>query len=451
MNPDSLLETALKAARDTRKLAIGQGTRHEAPALFEAIFGRRPAQIVADPNTWEAAGRDVVAAFRGAGHPCPGPFVFGADVYAGIEDADRLEAALAGVDAIPVAVGSGTINDLTKLAAHRLGRPYMAVATAASMDGYTAFGASITRGDSKQTFDCPAPAVVAADLDVIAKAPAGMNASGYADLLAKNVAGADWILADAARVEPIAPAVWEIVHENLKSWVADPSGVARNDPEALRGLVAGLMMSGFAMQAHRTSRPASGADHQFSHLWDMQRHAFQGAAPSHGFKVGIGTLASLALHQDLLARDLEHADVERAVASWPTFEHEARRIVELFGPGELAAKAVEETRAKHPSPDQLREQLLRLGQAWPEVRDRLARHLIPFDEVRARLRQVGCPDRPQEIGIPADRLRVSYEQASSIRRRFTVLDVARRFGVFEDSMRAIFRPGGPFEDASPFM
>ena len=81
-----------------------------------------------------------------------------------------MQAVLAASQAIPVAVGSGTINDLTKLAAHRLGRPYMVVATAASMDGYTAYGASITHRGSKQTFDCPAPLAVLADLDVIARA-----------------------------------------------------------------------------------------------------------------------------------------------------------------------------------------------------------------------------------------------------------------------------------------
>ncbi|AMV38865.1 sn-glycerol-1-phosphate dehydrogenase [Planctomyces sp. SH-PL62] len=444
-----LLDKALRAARDTRRLAIGEGSRHEAPALFEAAFGRRPAVIVADPHTLEAAGREVLAAFHREGLSCAEPFVFGEDVYADIEDVERLEAAIRDVEAIPVAVGSGTINDLTKLAAHRLGRPYMAVATAASMDGYTAFGASITDRGSKQTFNCPAPRAVVADLEVIAKAPPGMNASGYADLLAKNVAGADWILADAAGVEPIDLDVWETVHGRLRTWIENPTGVARNDPEALRGLVAGLMMSGFAMQAHKTSRPASGADHQFSHLWDMQHHTFDGAAPSHGFKVGIGTLASLALHQELLARDLENVDVERAVAAWPTLEIEERRIAELFGPGELAAKAVEETRAKHPSPEALRDQLDRLRKAWPEVRERLARHLIPFDEVRARLRLAGCPDRPEAIGISRERLRVSYEQATFIRRRFTVLDVARRFGVFGESLDVVFRPHGPLADATP--
>ena len=51
------------------------------------------------------------------------------------------------------------------------------------------------------------------------------------------------------------------------------------------------MFGGFAMQSSKSSRPASGAEHQFSHLWDMQHHTHNGVAPSHGFKVGVATLA----------------------------------------------------------------------------------------------------------------------------------------------------------------
>ena len=91
-------------------------------------------------------------------------------------------------DAIPIAVGSGTINDLTKLSSHLTGRRYMCVGTAASMDGYTAFGASITADGSKQTFNCPAPQACLADLDIICQAPIEMTASGYADLFAKITA-----------------------------------------------------------------------------------------------------------------------------------------------------------------------------------------------------------------------------------------------------------------------
>src|SRR5947208_5155528 len=142
--------------------------------------------------------------FRLASHPSPEPFIYrDQNLYAEFGYVAQLESVLNTTNAIPIAVGAGTINDLTKLAAHRTGRPYMCVTTAASMDGYTAFGASITCNGSKQTFQCSAPKAVLADLEVICAAPGNMNAWGYADLIAKVPAGADWIIADALGVEPL--------------------------------------------------------------------------------------------------------------------------------------------------------------------------------------------------------------------------------------------------------
>jgi glycerol-1-phosphate dehydrogenase [NAD(P)+] len=436
------LDRALRAARDTRFLAIGPGARHETARVFATSFAEARGLVVADDRTFAAAGRDVEASLRRAALSSDETFLYGPDVYAEHAFVARLQEALGSSRAIPVAVGSGTINDLTKLAAHRCGRPYMVVATAASMDGYTAYGASITYRGSKQTFDCPAPRAVIADLDVIGAAPREMNAAGYADLLAKAVAGADWILADAAGEEPLDQAAWETVQHFLPAWVANPGGIARAEPEALRRLVTGLLMSGFAMQSARSSRPASGAEHQFSHLWDMQHHTHDGAAPSHGFKVGIGSLASLALYEVLLRRGLDQVDVDAAVANWPSPEAIEARVAFLLGSGDLATKALEETRAKYLTPGALRAQIEHLRAGWPALRARLMRHLQPFQNLRALLHEAGCPTEPEQIGIARDRLRHSYEQACAIRRRFTVLDFAARLGVLDSALDELFAPGG---------
>src|SRR4051794_25371345 len=146
------LSDALQSARETRALEIGPGILSRAAKLFREQFGNRPALVVTDSITNNIAGRAVLESFRAASHPCLEPFVYtDPTLYAEFGYVTPLETALKQNDAIPVAIGSGTINDLTKLAAHRAQRPYMCVATAASMDGYTAFGASITHKGSKQT------------------------------------------------------------------------------------------------------------------------------------------------------------------------------------------------------------------------------------------------------------------------------------------------------------
>ncbi len=264
---DALLESALRQARDTRRLQISAGARHDAANLFGQLFGNAPSMVIADDRTFSVAGCDVNDSMKRSGRTCLEPLIFDSKgLYAEHSYAVRIQEALAANDAIPIAVGSGSINDLTKLAAHRCGRQYISVGTAASMDGYTAFGASITFEGSKQTFDCPAPIGVAADLEIIAAAPEGMNASGYADLVAKCPAGADWILADGLGIDPIDPANWEMVQSRLRYWMAGPEGVKKCDIDTLHRLTTALMITGFAMQAACSSRPVSGADHQFSHL-----------------------------------------------------------------------------------------------------------------------------------------------------------------------------------------
>lgn len=441
---------ALRLARDTQALELGSGTLKFTPTVFRRLFGTTPAILVADRNTFAAAGAAVAAAFESVGHQLLDHIVFGEpDLHAEHRHVTELETALRQHVAVPIAVGSGTINDLTKLAAHRTNRPYMCVATAASMDGYTAFGASITLDGLKQTFMCPAPRGVIADLDVIRAAPWPMNAWGYADLVAKFTAGADWILADALGVEPIEPVAWAIAQGRLRELTADPAGIAHGDPVALGRLVEGLILSGFAMQCAKSSRPASGAEHHFSHLWDMQGHTHDGRAPSHGFKVGIGALAVTALYEELLELRLDELDVDSCCATWPELETLLVRSKEWLGPGQLAEHGARELRAKHISRDQLKLQLNTLRANWPELRARLQAQLMPFDTLKRMLEQAGAPTEPEQIGITRTRLRQSYWQALCIRRRFTVLDLALRINALDFCLDRIFGPGGswPIENA----
>lgn len=440
------VEKALAAADETKALVIGSGVLNRAASLFKEQFPGKKAILVADRNTYAVAGERVREIFDAEGVDQEVPYIFrDPALYAEFKYVDELEAVVGKSDAIPVAVGSGTINDLTKLVSSRCGRRYMSVATAASMDGYTAFGASITFEGAKQTFSCPAPQALLADIDIIRRAPACMTAAGYADLLAKVTAGADWILADALGVEPIDECAWSIVQEGLKDALADPAGAARGDRKAISDLIEGLVLGGFAMQWARSSRPASGAEHQFSHLWDMEHHTYNGVSPSHGFKVAIGTLAVTRLYEQLMAMPIDRLDINACCAVWPEWVDVESRARAMFADTDFPAIGEKETRAKYVDRASLAVQLADLKRYWPEIRVRLARQLIPSEEIIGRLKSVGAPTTPEEIGISRRRLRDSFVRAQYIRRRFTVLDLALRANVFDDCLNALFGVGGIWE------
>ena len=441
------IETALQRARDTKALEFGEGAMERLPKMLEALFPGKKVVIVADDNTYNAAGRKVCGILDAAGTQMEDSFIFkDPDLYAEWSYLQLLEAYLKERDAVPVAVGSGVINDLTKLASHHLGRRYVIVGTAASMDGYTAYGASITYEGNKQTFDCPAPLGVVFDPAVAAKAPAGMSASGYADLLAKVPAGADWIISDAVGSEAIDDFAFNLVQKNLRKALSDPAAVADGDVEATGMLADGLIMSGFAMQAISSSRPASGTDHQFSHFWDMEGLCYNGRHVSHGFKVGIGTMVSTACLEFLISKDLTRLDIDACVAAWPTWEAQEAYIRKIFEgkPGHLA-RGLAESRAKYCGPEEIRCQLNAIVAVWPELRERIREQIIPFDDVKEMLRLVGAPSRPEEIGVSKARLRDTFKCIPFMRNRYTGIDLIYRAGLLDEVTEHIFGRGGRFE------
>ena len=451
------IAAALKLADETKFLEIGENILSKVPAIFKEQFPGKKGIIISDSNTYAAAGDTVHKHLSEAGLEYSEPFILtDPDLYADNKFVEKIEAFLKPTDAIAIAVGSGVINDLTKRANYLLERPYMCVATAASMDGYTAYGASITKDGAKVTLTCPAPQAVVADLAVICKAPPITTASGYADLYAKIPAGADWILADALGEEALDAQSWHIVHDGIEEALRDPEGAKAGKVSAIEPLTEGLMLGGFAIQSLRSSRPASGAEHQFSHLWDMEHHTFKGEmakrfglyknqdeqAPSHGFKVGIGTLTITALYERMFETPIDQLDVDKAVAQWTSLDEQLAEVRSMFGGTDIEPHALTEIEAKYISKEDLKVQLTTLKENWSSIKAKLQKHLIPYTETKRRLSLVGAPVECEEIGITRERLKESFLRAQKIRRRFTVLDIAVRTGYLSQWIDELFGENG---------
>src|SRR5690625_1859453 len=226
----ALLDHALTTADETRAIALGPGAVHRTGGMFADLFPGQPALVVADENTFAVAGAAVLASLEQAGVPLADePFVFPGSptLYADYPNVQVVREKLATLPAaVACSIASGTLNDITKLASGELDRPYLNVCTAASVDGYSAFGAAITKHGFKITRSCPAPAALVADLDHLVEAPARLTATGYGDLAEKIPAGADWILADALGIEAINATAWQLVQGTVRAALDQPDRIA---------------------------------------------------------------------------------------------------------------------------------------------------------------------------------------------------------------------------------
>jgi glycerol-1-phosphate dehydrogenase [NAD(P)+] len=470
------LKNAIKSATDTADCLIGPGCIYQIPDIFKKHFPGAKVVVVADDNTFKAAGRLINDKLKSVGFDVINPFVFPGKpmLHADYRHVEALREFLIKHDAIALAVGSGTINDIVKLASQESGRNYMVAPTAASVDGYSAYGASISVNGLKQTLECAAPLVIVADTQVLQNAPAEMTAAGYADLLGKITAGADWIIADSINVEAIGPTSWKMVQTDLRQWTSQPKNLSEGDLQAIDHLFEGLIMTGLAMQTQKSSRPASGTEHLFSHTWEMQNLEKDGVPVSHGFKVGIGTLAACGMMETIFAKDINRLDIDATCNKYPSpAEREkqvrdafcgtlagigasgssaesqsnsdrpigsqgiGRRIIEQAGEG-IVVGIVAASRSKQLTRNGLRDRLGFIKSRWDDMRLKVSDQLLPYSELMARLARAKCPTSPDQINLSREQVKETFFLAHMIRERYTVLDLAYEMGWLQDCVEEIF-------------
>ena len=414
---------------ETESFVLEADALRHAPEILRKHWGAGPdAWIVADENTWTAAGEKLNAIFEEAGIGRCAPYLFPGRpiLHATVEHVDELLAAFP-ENCVPVAVGGGTVNDLVKRASGVKGVRYCCVPTAPSVDGYTSYGAALNVDGLKKTLPCPAPLAIVADTAVLDSAPPEMFAAGYADLMAKIPAGADWIVVDQLGMEPVRPDVWELVQTPLRDNLSDPADVRR--------VFLGLAATGYSMQLYRDSRPASGAEHLMSHIWEMENLTFNGDSVSHGFKVSVGTVASTALYEALFSLTEKEAR-RHAEPGLPRAAREAE-IDALLIRGCYGAEAKEIALSKFLEGEKLAERRELIYRNWDALKERTQKQLYPLAELKAMLKAAHCPASPAEIGLESGQYVHGVAAAQLIRKRYTILDLVYELGLSKALLAAL--------------
>ena len=271
-----------------------------------------------------------------------------------------------------LAVGSGTLNDMTKSISMRLSVPCGVLASAASMDGYCSKGAALMRGGKKVTDTVRAPEDVLIDLDVIRNAPKVMTAAGFGDIIGKYTCLTDWKLSNVLNGEPIHLEAYRLMESALLSCVEDFELLTHYDGEAVGKLMNALVTAGISMAICGNSRPASGSEHHQSHFLEMDFVRRGEKIPMHGLKVAIGTLVSLELYNYLKSSGV------------------------AFPQQEKIYKLIDE--------------------------------LPSIEYVKDMLEKMGCPTRFSELGVRRETMEEMIEKAYTVRDRYTILTFIHDLG-----------------------
>ncbi len=194
-----------------------------------------------------------------------------------------------------IGLGGGKPIDVAKMGADRLDRGFVSVPTAASHDGIVSGRSSIPEGDTRHSVAADPPLAVVADTALMAEAPWRLTTAGCADIISNYTAVKDWQLAHRLKNAPYSEYAGALSRMTAEMLVDNADSINQNlGPDSAWVVAKALVSSGVAMSIAGSSRPASGAEHLFSHQLD--RIAPESAL--HGHQVGVGSIMTEYLHTD---------------------------------------------------------------------------------------------------------------------------------------------------------
>lgn len=417
-----------------RAFSAGRGAIKALPGMLNALGIARPF-VVCDKNTHKAAGEAALALLKEAGIPYklfmltaehvePDEFSIGSILMAFDPSCDGV-----------VAVGSGVINDCCKVVAHAVGKPQIAVGTAPSMDGYASDSSSMHVNGVKSTLYNACPAGILCDTDIMSQAPMRMLWAGLGDMIAKYVSVCEWRIANLVVGEEYCEEIAGLMRASVERIVENAPCLASRDPEAIQAVAEGLVMSGVAMSFALSSRPASGLEHYFSHMWEMMAAERCGKADLHGIQVGVGTRVTLGLYDWLRTLTPDRARAMRYVENFDAAAWEAmvRRIFGSTAPQILAIEA--QTRKNDPENHKRRFAVIEAN--WPTILKIIEEELPETAKMDQLMRDLGMPRVPADLGISDADAKDAFTGAREIRDKYLSCSVLWDMGLTDEARARI--------------
>ncbi len=392
-------------------IIISESLKGWTTRLIESIGMKSDFAVVCDENTYSVLGNRITEELSRAG--LTDSIVY-TNPHANQATVRELAKKIKPYNGI-IAVGTGTINDLTKHASFINKQKYCVFATAGSMNGYTSSTASITLDSGlKVSLPSQAPIGFFVDLEICATAPAWLNAAGFGDCICRSVAQIDWWMShrllDTTYMQE--PYLIEIFEE--QKLMKQAAGIASGDLEAITTLFRLLTLCGLGVTFTGVSNHGSMGEHQISHYIDCfagNKHP----GSLHGQQVGVTSLTMARLQH----KYLKSANPPEIL---PT-KIDPKDMSARMGK-EIAAQCVNEFRKKafdQKSADKFND---RLQKIWPELREECLNMAISPATLQGYLEAAGGPSSAKALNIPIDFYQEAVCHAHEMRDRFSFADIA---------------------------
>ena len=398
------------------------------PEYIKEFRSQKPF-ILADKNTFDTAGKTVCAVLERA-EIAYKKYVFSTGEIE--PDEKAVGSAIMHFDCscdLVVAIGSGVINDIGKILANITKLPYFIVGTAPSMDGYASATSSMSMDGLKVSLASKCADVIIGDIDVLKNAPIRMLQAGLGDMLAKYISIAEWRIANEITSEYYCERVALLIRTALKRCVDNAEGLLKRDEEAVKSVFEGLVIGGVAMAFAGVSRPASGVEHYFSHVWDMRGLEFGAKVDLHGIQCAVATNIVAGLYENVLKMK---PDKQKALHDAKSFNYQvwANELKTFLGTGAEAMIALEKKEQKY-SVEKHAKRLEIILEKWDKIQEIIRGEIPAKKQIENILDKIGAPKTAKEISIDCN-LSTTLKATKDIRDKYVLSRLLWDLGVIDE-------------------
>lgn len=373
--------------------------------------------IVWDENTSEA----VEERMEDVAEICQEICLSGKDLRADDRSVEILEETLPDETDLILAVGGGTIHDLSRYVAYERRIPFISVPTAATMDGFTSTDSVLFWKGEKKRFQAEGPLYVFADTSIFSEAPYRLTASGISQVLGRYICLADWRISHLVTREYLCEEICGMEYRAVKDVVKRLDDIREKDEDACERLMYALLLTGLATQMTGSLRPAACAEHQMAWLWDLE--VINGSTDAmYGEKIGAAALI-LEEYYSRFREAIE--DGQCRVIPYEKIDPSYFR--EKFG-----LKGLYETILRENTPDPLLEvEEQKLCRVLPEIAE-ILEDIPSGEKLKDMMEEGGCRQTIGQVSLSGQMVREALELAPYIQRSLSFLRLSKMLKISEE-------------------
>jgi len=204
----------------------------------------------------------------------------------------------------------------------------------------------------------------------------------------------------------------------------------KREDEAIEAVFEGLVIGGIAMAYAGVSRPASGVEHYFSHVWDMRGLEFGTQVDLHGIQCALATLQSVKLYEAVKKQLPDERKASRYVSnfSYADWKEELRTFLGYSAMTMIAQEEKERKydKSTHPA------RFARIQQNWERILGILDEEIPSVQKLSAILKTVGISRDLQTIGVDSNTAKMTFRATKDIRDKYVLSRLAWDLGILEE-------------------